>query len=94
MRLENKVALITGAAHGVKGELMGFGGASAWLFAEEGAKIVLTDIDVAAGERTVAQMRDEGHDVMFVPLDVTSEGEWQEAIETTVSIRWTERTGQ
>ena len=85
MRLENRVALITGAAHGVKGELMGFGGASAWLFAEEGAKVVLTDIDVDSGERTVAQMRDEGHDVMFRRLDVTDEGEWQEAIEATVS---------
>ncbi len=80
MRLENKVALITGAAHGIKGEMMGFGGVSAWLFAEEGAKVVLTDIDTDAGERTAAQMRDEGHDTMFVKLDVTSESEWQSAI--------------
>ena len=85
MRLENRVALITGAAHGIKGELMGFGGASAWLFAEEGAKVMLTDIDVESGERTVAQMREAGHDVMFRRLDVTDEGEWQEAIEATVS---------
>lgn len=85
MRLENKVALITGAAHGVKGELMGFGGASAWLFAEEGAKVVLTDIDVEAGERTVSQMREAGHDVMFRRLDVTDEGDWQEAVKATVS---------
>ena len=84
MRLENKVALITGAAHGVKGELMGFGGASAWLFAEEGAKVVLTDIDVDAGERTVAQMREEGHDCMFIRLDVTDEDEWKSAIQSTV----------
>ena len=85
MRLENKIALITGAAHGVKGELMGFGGASAWLFAEEGAKVVLTDIDVAAGERTVAQMREEGHDALFIRLDVTSESEWIDAVETTIN---------
>ena len=85
MRLENRVALITGAAHGIKGELMGFGGASAWLFAEEGAKVMLTDIDVESGERTAAQMREAGHDVMFRRLDVTDEGEWQEAIEATVS---------
>ena len=85
MRLENRVALITGAAHGVKGELMGFGGASAWLFAEEGAKVMLTDIDAESGERTVAQMRDAGHDVMFRRLDVTDEAEWQAAIEATVS---------
>ncbi len=85
MRLENRVALITGAAHGIQGELMGFGGASAWLFAEEGAKVMLTDIDVDSGERTVAQMREAGHDVMFRRLDVTDEGEWQDAIEATVS---------
>ena len=84
MRLENKVALITGAAHGVKGELMGFGGAAAWRFAEEGAKVVLTDIDVDSGERTLAQMRDEGHDAIFVKLDVTSEPEWIAAVETTL----------
>ena len=37
MRLEGKVALITGGAHGVEGELMGFGGAAARLFVQEGA---------------------------------------------------------
>ena len=84
MRLENKVALITGAAHGVKGELMGFGGASVWLFAQEGARVVLTDIDVEAGERTVTQMKDEGHDAMFIRLDVTDEDEWRNAIGATV----------
>ena len=84
MRLEDKVALITGAAHGVKGELMGFGGAAAWLFAEEGAKVVLTDIDVESGERAVAQMRDQGHDVMFIELNVTVESEWKRAIQATL----------
>ena len=84
MRLDGKVALITGAAHGVKGEMMGFGGASAWMFAEEGARVALTDVDVDAGERTVAQMRDAGHDVMFVRLDVTNEDEWRAAVEATV----------
>ena len=37
MRLENKVALLTGAAAAIDGELMGFGGASAHLFVREGA---------------------------------------------------------
>ena len=49
MRLEGKVALITGAAAGVRGELMGFGGAAAWLFAGEGAKLVLADVNEEAG---------------------------------------------
>ena len=38
MRLENKVAIITGAAAGVEGQLMGFGGAAARMFACEGAR--------------------------------------------------------
>ena len=60
MRLDGKVALITGGAHGVKGEMMGFGGAAAWLFVAEGAKVVLGDIDVEAGEKTASQIREEG----------------------------------
>ena len=84
MRLNNKVALITGAAHGVKGEMMGFGGASAWLFAEEGAKVVLTDVDAANGEKTAAQMREAGHDAIFRRLDVTDEGDWIAAIQAAV----------
>ena len=84
MRLNNKVALITGAAHGVKGELMGFGGASAWLFAEEGAKVVLTDVDAANGEKTAAQMREAGHDAIFRRLDVTSEDDWIAAVQAAI----------
>ena len=55
MLLEGKIALITGAAAGVQGEIMGFGGAAAWLFAGEGAKLVLTDINEEQGRRTEAQ---------------------------------------
>ena len=85
MRLEGKVALISGGAHGVKGELMGFGGASAWLFVQEGARVVLGDIAVEDGERTAAQIRDEGGEALFVRLDVTSEEDWQAAIQATLS---------
>ena len=60
MRLKGKVAIISGAAHGVQGEVMGFGGATSWLFSREGAKVVLTDIDEEAGEKTASQIRDEG----------------------------------
>ena len=84
MRLANKVALITGAAHGVRGEMMGFGGAAAWLFAEEGAKVALTDIDAAAGEKTAAQMREAGHDAIFRKLDVASETDWANAVRDTI----------
>ena len=85
MRLEGKVAIITGAAAGVKGELMGFGGAAAWLFAGEGAKVVLTDIKEEMGERAAEQIRESGGEALFVRLDVTSERDWEEAVRTTVS---------
>ena len=85
MRLEGKVALITGAATGVEGELMGFGGASARLLVREGAKVVLTDIDEEGGQKTASQIREDGGEAIFVRLDVTSEQDWRNAIQTTVS---------
>ena len=84
MRLEGKVALITGAASGVQGELMGFGGAAAWLFAGEGAKLVLTDVNEDMGRRAEAQLREHGHDAVFARLDVTSEEDWEAAISLTM----------
>ena len=59
MRLENKVALITGGANGVKSDLMGFGGACAWKFVQEGAKVVIADLDVKNGIKTVEQIKKE-----------------------------------
>ena len=85
MRLEGKVGLITGAATEVKGELMGFGGATAWLFSGEGAKMVVTDINETSGEKTAAQIREAGGEGIFVRLDVTKEQDWADAIQTTVS---------
>ena len=85
MRLEGKVALITGAASGLQGETMGFGGATAWLFVREGASVVLTDVVEEKGQRTAAQIRDQGGGATFVRLDVTSEQDWVDAVEATVS---------
>ena len=85
MRLEGKVALITGAATGVEGDLMGFGGAAARLFAQEGAKVVLTDIREEMGERTASQIRENGGAALFLRHDVTSEQNWTEVVASTVS---------
>ena len=82
MRLAGKVALITGAAAGVEGQLMGFGGAAARLFAREGARVVLTDIKEEMGFKTAEQIRASGGEAVFVRHDVTSEEEWQEVIQT------------
>ena len=85
MRLEGKVALITGAAAGVEGDVMGFGGAAARLFAQEGAKVVLTDIKEEMGERTAIQIRENGGEALFLRHDVTSEQNWIEVVASTVS---------
>ena len=62
MRLQSKIALLTGAAAAIKGE-PGFGGAAAHhLFVREGAKGILTDIRDDLGERAAAALRAEGHD--------------------------------
>ena len=85
MRLAGKVALITGAAMGVRGELMGFGGASAWLFTREGARVVLGDINEEKGNQTAQQILEGGGEAYFIRLDVTNEQDWKEAVEAAVS---------
>src|SRR5277367_4431766 len=85
MRLQNKVALLTGAAAAIKGELMGFGGAAAHLFVREGAKVVLTDIRDELGERAAAALRAEGHDARYMHLDVTSEQNWVQVVDAVMA---------
>ena len=78
MRLENKVALISGGARGM-------GAAEAKLFASEGAKVVIGDILEDEGRRTEAEINELGGECVFVPLDVTSEAAWQEVVATAVN---------
>src|SRR6202034_204154 len=85
MRLQNKIALLTGAAAAIKGELMGFGGATAHLFAREGAKVVLTDIRDDLGQRAAAALRAEGHDASYLHLDVTSEQNWAQVVDAVMA---------
>ena len=84
MRLKGKVALVTGAAMGHSGELMGIGGASARLFATEGARVVVADVKEADGNRTAAEIREAGHEATFVRLDVTSANDWAVAVNAAV----------
>ena len=77
MRLEGKVALITGGARGQ-------GAAEARMFASEGAKVVIADILDGEGEKLAAAIGESGGDAMFVHLDVTSEDQWRNAITATV----------
>ena len=68
MRLENKVAAITGASSGI-------GRAAAIRFAEEGASVCVADIDVQGGEETVAQIKAAGGKAIFRRTDVSRESE-------------------
>jgi NAD(P)-dependent dehydrogenase (short-subunit alcohol dehydrogenase family) len=85
MRLQGKVALLTGAAAAIPGELMGFGGAAAHLFVREGASVVLTDIRDELGERAAALLREGGAEARYKHLDVTSEGNWQRVVDDVMA---------
>lgn len=78
MRLENKVALISGGARGM-------GAVEAKLFAREGAKVVIGDILEEEGRRTEAAVNESGGECLFVRLDVTREEDWQQAVATAVA---------
>jgi NAD(P)-dependent dehydrogenase (short-subunit alcohol dehydrogenase family) len=78
MRLENKVALITGAAHGM-------GEAIAKLFAREGAKLAVADVLEREGAEVVEAITQEGGEAFFMRLDVSDEQAWSAAVQATVS---------
>lgn len=77
MRLEGKVAIITGASAGM-------GKATAELFAKEGAKVAVTDIDVAGGEAVVAAIKEAGGEATFFKLDVSKEADCKEVTKAVV----------
>ena len=84
-RFDGKVALLTGSAAAQKGELMGFGGATVWRFLEEGGRgVVITDVQDEVGERAATQLRDAGHDAIYMHLDVTDEQDWSNVIQITL----------
>ena len=69
MRLEGKVALISGGARGQ-------GATEAWLFACEGAKVVIGDLLEEEGTQVEAEINASGGVCLFVKLDVTQAEDW------------------
>ncbi len=78
MRLQGKVAIITGGAHGM-------GESEALIFAREGAAVVVADVDQGAGEQVAAKITGNGGRARFARLDVTDERGWQDVIRDTVA---------
>jgi len=67
-KLQNKVALITGGASGI-------GAATARLFVQEGAKVVLADLNEEKGKAFEAELKSQGAEAVFVKANITSEEE-------------------
>ena len=76
-RLEGKVAIVTGSGEGI-------GQATARLFAKEGAKVVVADINETKGKRVAEEIRQSGGEAIFISLDVTREEDWQSLMKATV----------
>lgn len=78
MRLEGKVAIITGAAGGMGAE-------EARLFAREGAKVVIADVLDDEGKQVEAEIAESGGEATYVHTNVTSEHSWERLIAETIS---------
>jgi NAD(P)-dependent dehydrogenase (short-subunit alcohol dehydrogenase family) len=66
MKLQNKVAIVTGAA-------MGIGQGIASVLGREGARLVLADVNVPEGQKTCSDLQKQGYDAIFVECDVAKE---------------------
>lgn len=77
MRLENKAAIVTGAASG-------FGEAIAMRFAAEGASVVIADVNVDAGNDVADKIRDAGGSAAYARCDVTVPAEVKAMVETAI----------
>ncbi|WP_434400587.1 SDR family oxidoreductase [Planococcus sp. 11815] len=72
--LEGKVAIITGGSKGM-------GEAHSKKFIEEGAKVVIGDVDVEAGKKLALEL---GEDALFIELDVTNTNSWDALVQQTI----------
>ena len=80
MRLKDKVAIVTGAAHGI-------GRAIALRFAAEGAAVLIADVDDEPGEDVAATIRAKGQAASFMHVDVSSDADVKRAVEAASRAR-------
>src|SRR5262249_14153339 len=73
MRIDGRVAIVTGAASGI-------GARCAQTLALSGAKVIVTDIDRAGGASTALKIAEAGADALFLDQDVTDEARWAQVI--------------
>ena len=78
MKLLNKVAIITGGAKGV-------GKGCALVFAQEGAKVVIVDIDEKSGEETAKEITEKNGIAKFIKTDLKSSGDVQSMISNVIA---------
>ena len=82
-RLENKVALIVGGGQ-ISGETIGNGRAAALTFANEGAKIVIADIDMNSAKETVQLVKNQGGDAVAIEGNVTNQKDCNHFVSETI----------
>jgi NAD(P)-dependent dehydrogenase (short-subunit alcohol dehydrogenase family) len=78
-QLQNKVALVTGSGRGL-------GRACAEIFAREGAKVVVADIDPAGGRETVGLITSSGGDATFVQADISQPAEVKAMVDAAITV--------
>lgn len=78
-RLEGKVAIITGSTSGI-------GSATATLFAQEGAKVIVTGRREELGKKVVDQIKSDGGEATYIQMDASSEESIKHAIDQTLEI--------
>ncbi|WP_052255383.1 SDR family NAD(P)-dependent oxidoreductase [Salinicoccus sp. YB14-2] len=76
-KLQDKIVVITGGISGI-------GKASAELFASEGAKLILVDVNENQGQEVVSELESKGHEATFIQADVTSEEDAKNVFSTTI----------
>ncbi|EMN0829322.1 3-oxoacyl-ACP reductase FabG [Providencia rettgeri] len=76
MLVKNKVAIVTGSARGI-------GFAIAQVLAEEGTKVVISDLSMSSGEESAKQLQEKGYEAVFIPCDISKRDQVNELFSKT-----------